>query len=133
MSRNELPSNAYTFRTTHDDDYLERVMEEADPKANFLLVTDDDKFTGERGMFTLVRKEVTALSYIFPHLKLGDLSLGEYMDHALEMPKNQPFVALYTSGPREEIDRLNETTEHDIRHINNIMTGRTTQVTVQSF
>ncbi len=128
-----LPENAYTFRTTSEDSYITRVVAEADPTTNFLIVVEDDKATGERTVYTLVRKHITALSLLMPELTIDSVPLGEFLVQALGPQENQEFVTLGTKGDRETMDSYLETVEQDIRHIKNIITNRQTQVTVQSF
>ena len=136
MSRNTLPDNAYSFRTVENDEYIDRVIAEADPKTNFMIVVDEDKLTGNLILFTLIRPSVTILSVLMPELYLGELPLSAYFERAVEVKdteEEKEFVVLRTEGDAEEIQSLAETVEHDIRHIKNIITGRTVQVTVSSF
>jgi len=142
-------SDFYTFRTTNDDNYVQRVVDEASPKTNFLLIQDEDKLTGNKGLIVMVRNKITALGALFPELRIGDPTLHEWLVQSLKQSAekyigtndingdtekaSEEFTSLVIEGNPEGIESARQTIEHQIRHINNILTGRTVQVEVQSF
>jgi hypothetical protein len=130
-----LPENAYTFRTIVKDDYLKRVIEEADATTNFLLVTDEHKLDGSKNLVLLVRKPITALGALFPEKYLGPEPLSAWFDEAASNQSERlgDFVGMTIQGDNESLASAKQTVEHQIRHLNNILKGRIIQVTVQSF
>lgn len=146
MSRVVLPDNAYTFRTYTDDDYTERVLAEADPDANFLVITGENKLTKEKTLHVYVRNGITALSLLKPDVKLGPEPLTAWFEQAFlsafkKASENanlagtlaKDFIGMTIEGDSEGLAKVRTEVEQDIRHINNVLQKRVVQVVVEAF
>jgi hypothetical protein len=129
-SFNRAPKrDSYSFTTYSDDVYLNRIIDEAKPSTNFILIDDHDKSTGQRFVGVLVRSNILDIADEYPELTLGPLKLYEVLDIALNA--GQQFV--YVVGPTDNPTRILERLRHDIRRIKNVLEGKTVKVTVELF
>jgi hypothetical protein len=70
--------DSYGFTTTKDDTYIFRVVDEAKPNVNIILLHDHNTETGTQGVILLVRKSFLQLAEKFPDLLLADKFLDEW-------------------------------------------------------
>jgi hypothetical protein len=135
MSTSKLQSvslDAYSFTTTPDDFYIERVLGEAKHNVNFIIVHDNDTRLPEfKGAILLVRVSVLGLAEKFPDLKLAGKTLYELQDIAMDNP-DEWFPCVFV-GTGELLEKKLETVRQQIRAINNKIHGRIIKVIVESF
>lgn len=130
----KLNSDTYGFTTDTQDGYFSRVLEEASPETNFLIVTESSTLTGITGMVLFAKAEVIEkLGNVYPNERLAGVELGDWILHNL----NGSFVpGYYTAvcGPfdREVAAEQAEALRNEINRLENILTGRILRVTVES-
>jgi hypothetical protein len=124
--------DVYSFTTIPDDTYLERVIAEAKPNVNFILVTDKDtELRGATGAVLLVNVGLFALADFYPDLVIAGKTLLEGRELAIQAEGE--WVPVTFIGDKEAVEEKLETVRQQIRAINNKLYGRTVKVTVESF
>jgi hypothetical protein len=132
LSRVSNTPDVYSFTTTNDDAYLERVIAEAKPHVNFILVTDrDTERAGLAGSILLVNLRVFSLADKYPDLVLAGKTLVEGREVAIKA--DGTWVPVVFLGGESDVQEKLETVRQQIRAINNKLHGRTVKVTVESF
>ena len=125
-------SDTYTFTTNVKDDYSTRVVDEAKPETNFLLLLAHDRRDGYNGIVVIARK--TAIEHVpdqFDDLDLGGATIGEWKERILPAT-DRPFQGLVTSDVEDAAREL-ENLRHQIRRIKNILEEKYIKVAVESF
>jgi hypothetical protein len=131
----EHEANVYSFTTTEQDAYLDRVIEEAQSDVNFILTTQHNTVTGERNKATLLfRKGIVRLVLVDASLTIGRTPLVDLLDE-LASPDSDPheFAELEIEADSEELDEELVNLRNEIRRLTNILTGRIIRVYVESF
>ena len=129
-------SDTYTFTTTPDDNYFQRVIEEAAKDTNFILITERNTLERETPIAVLfVKKNVLAeVGMVYPELELAGTTLGEWLASTFAEQTELPWTfALFTGDNVEELHAELVRVRNEIRRINNILNGRVMRVTVESF
>jgi hypothetical protein len=131
----EHEANVYSFTTTEQDAYLDRVIEEAQSDVNFILTTQHNTVTGERNKATLLfRKGIVGLVIVDASLTIGRTLLVDLLVE-LATPDSDPdeFAELEIEADSEELDEELVNLRNEIRRLTNILTGRIIRVNVESF
>jgi hypothetical protein len=134
----EQETNVYSFTTTEQDAYLDRVIEEASPEVDFILTTQHNTVTGERNRATLLfRRGIVCLAGLVPFdakLTLGRTPLIDLLEK-IATPDSNPYewVELEIEADSEELDEELINLRNEIRRLTNILTGRVIRVNVESF
>jgi hypothetical protein len=131
----EQEANVYSFTTTEQDAYLDRVIEEAQSDVNFILTTQHNTVTGERNKATLLfRKGIVGLVLVDASLTIGRTLLVDLLDE-LATPDSDPdeFAELEIEADSESLDEELINLRNEIRRLTNILTGRIIRVNVESF
>jgi len=136
-------SDRYGFTTDREDNFFERVVAEANPDTNFIIVTERDTIAGPVPQAAvLVRKTVLVLGLVLPELPLAGKTLGDWLTDAvkIDLPLikdgetvNPWTYALIQSDNQEAVDEELERIRNEVRRIENIVNGKTVRVTVESF
>ena len=136
-------SDRYGFTTDREDNYFTRVVAEANPDTNFIIVTERDTIAGPvLQAAVLVRKVVLVLGLVLPELPLAGKTLGDWLTDAVktDLPVildggevNPWTYALIQSDNQEAVDEELERIRNEVRRIENIVDGKTVRVTVESF
>jgi hypothetical protein len=127
--------NTYSFTTTADDAYLDRVEEEAQPDVNFILTTERSTIHGAgRITHLLFRKKITALSFLDSSLTLGRAPLGDlFRELATEGYLPNDWAELSIEADEETLAEELVNLRNELGRLNNLLHGRVVRVTVESF
>jgi hypothetical protein len=134
--------NTYSFTTTEDDAYLDRVEKEAQPDVNFILTTERSTIHGAgRITHLLFRKKITALALLDSSLTLGRAPLGDlfrelatevYLPNEWEELSNE-WAELSIEADEETLAEELVNLRNELGRLNNLLHGRVVRVTVESF
>jgi hypothetical protein len=127
--------NTYSFTTTEDDAYLDRVEKEAQPDVNFILTTERSTIHGAgRITHLLFRKKVTALALVDSSLTLGRAPLGDLLlELATEGSLPNEWAELSIEADEETLAEELVNLRNELGRLNNLLHGRVVRVTVESF
>jgi hypothetical protein len=139
----EQMSDVYSFTTTPDDNFFRRIVQEANPKTNFIVVTERSTIYGPNpSAALLVRKDVLLLGLVLPTLPLAGKTLGEWLVDTVNGDftagegsstyKSPWTYALIQSDDQDAVDEELERIRNEARRIENIVNDRTVRVTVES-
>jgi hypothetical protein len=125
--------DVYSFTTTPDDEYLQRVTAEAKPSVNFILSTDNNE--GAKFTTLLVRRStLREVADKYPELSLAGKTLAEWIFYDIEELLNgNKEEWLMTSNLQQDVSKVQEVVRQQINAINNKLIGRVVKVTVESF
>lgn len=133
--------DTYGFTTTTDDRFFDRVIEEADPDTNFIIIKARNTVTGDgdNTAIILVRKAVFVLALAIPEEKFAGRTLvawvEEIVNDAADAIESEQEFDLWTAvvvegeGVAAELDAI----RHQIRRINNVLDRRIVRVEVESY
>ncbi len=136
-------SSTYSFTTTRNNTFINRIADEMDSASNFAIISAVDKIDGARSLGVLVRRSAAhKVADIDPNTPLADNTFGtlamlskesEFSNHELNDVAEHPFLMVTFTGAYENVDKQLETFRHQIRHAANLLEGKTVKVTVESF
>ena len=128
-------SNIYSFTTDTEDDYFQRVIEEATGDTRFILVTERNTVSGETpGAVLFVRKGILLLGLAFPDLPLAGRTLGEWLTATLEETSETEWTfSAFEASDTEDLQGELTRVRNEIHRIDNILNDRIIRATVESF
>ena len=131
-------SNVYSFTTTEDDPYLDRVLDEAEQDVDFILTTEKHTLHGDGNYATLTfRKSVASIALMDANLTLGRRTLGEWLESIIEAAERgddtSAWAEVQINGTPEEIEEELVNLRNEINRLKNIIQGRVVRVKVESF
>lgn len=131
-------SDVYNFSTTKDDLYWNRVVAEADPATNVILIVDEltDR-RGDAGLVLLLRESfVDKLAEKYPNTRIAGTTLGDlYLDRQAN-PRSIItgfYLSILPALPVEEAEHQYVVVKNEIRHLLNLYNDKTVRVRVESF
>ena len=136
-------SSTYSFTTTRNNAFINRIADEMDSSANFAIISAVDKKDGARSLEVLIRRTAAQkVADINPNTPIADNMFGtlamlskksEFNNHGTNDISEYPFLIVTFTGSYDNIDKQLETFRHQIRHAANLLEGKTVKVTVESF
>lgn len=126
----------YSFTTSLEDNYLPRVIEEADKDRGVIIVRESVTVTPAESdahsrAFVLVREDIiNNLGDIVPNERLGPYALGDFLLQSFK--SSLGYYCLKVEGTKAHVDRKVEAIRNDINRLYNVATGRVVRVTVES-
>lgn len=136
-------SSTYSFTTTRNDNFINRISDEMDSSSNFAIVNGLDKSNGSRSLSIILRQTaVNRIADIDPNTPIGGDTFGNVamLSRASELNSQTSndldkthFTLAQYQGPFGAMDKYLETFRHQIRHASNLLEGKTVRVTVESF
>lgn len=126
-------SDVYSFTTTQNDTYWPRVLDEANPNVNFILVAEKSSEHDSYLANLFIRLNVFGLADTYPDLQIAGKTLLEGREHAIQQADDSEWVQVMILGFPEVVKAKLETIRQQIRSINNKLSGKTLKVSVESF
>lgn len=127
-------SDVYGFTTTLDDTYLDRVVAESDK--NVLIVHESSTVVEGHYVYVLVREDyILDVAEKYPNEVFLGKELGEVLLGAAENSARlvDGYLSVYSNllTKDQAVTLINEV-RHEVSRLNNLATGRTLRVTVES-
>ncbi len=136
-------SSTYSFTTTRNNAFINRIADEMDSASNFAIISSVDKKDGARSLELLIRRTAAQkVADINPNTPIADNTFGtlamlskesEFNNHGTNDVSEYPFLIGTFTGAYENVDKQLETFRHQLRHAANLLEGKTVKVTVESF
>lgn len=128
-------ADVYSFTTTQEDDYVDRVVVEASKGKNVFLLREHNTATKNEHVFVLIREEyLNKLANKYPNEQfcgetLGDLLLMGLQNEWRLVPGFRVMLAFDQSS--FEADKLLTAAKNDTKRLQNLDSGRVIRVTVE--
>lgn len=101
-------SDQYGFTTFHSDNYFQRVVNEAAPETNILLIEEKDTVENLISFNVIIRRPFFEMvAHFYPELAIGGVSLGEML-MAYNSGKTLVEVGENGKGVIKELDSKEE-------------------------